>query len=163
MAQAIRRHADLDGDYYVTGRELRDAAAELFYSMVDESHPDSLNENELAAGLSEILRDFAPPGNRGFFGLNRGAGSAGPMWARAAFEMGDTDNDGKLTLAEVTDLVTRLACLSDRDNNDKLDEREIIEGLDRLAVPNPSPQLSPYRRTFQNRLPARRNGGGVVR
>jgi spore coat protein H len=139
MAQAIRKSADADGDYQLSGRELRDAAADLFYQFVDENHPDALTETDLANGLTGLVRDFAPQSTRGFFGFNRGAGSAATLWAKAIFRDADTDNDGKLTLVEVTNFVDRLACLADHDQNSKLDEREIIEALDLLAAPQDGP------------------------
>jgi spore coat protein CotH len=170
MGQAIRKSADIDRDYYLSSRELRDGSAALFYTLVNEEHPESMSETELAAGLTPLLRDYAPQSTRGFFGFNRGAGNAGTLWAQAIFRAADSNGDGRLNLDEFTTLADRMACLADRDQDDKLDEREIIEALDHIADPDgPAAGAENNRRSNLNSAPpaqgrpARRNGVRGVR
>jgi spore coat protein CotH len=137
MAQAIRAFADDDWDFQVSGREARDAVAALFYSGVTEAQPDALSERQLAVALAPWVSGSKGESSGGLMAFLRGGPGAPTLWAKAMFRDGDTDHDGKLTLDELTDLVSRLVCLADRDQNSRLDEREIIEGLDMLAVPNP--------------------------
>jgi hypothetical protein len=144
MAAAARKAADADGDYKLSGREVRDAAAALFYDCADRSSPPALTEAQLAAGLVSILAPYAPQDRggrgRGFlgFGGNRAAArgaAAAALWARAIFRDADDDHDAKVTLAELSALARRVFCVADRDQEDKLDEREVAEGLDSLAAP----------------------------
>jgi hypothetical protein len=137
---------------------------------VNEEHPESMSETELAAGLTPLLRDYAPQSTRGFFGFNRGAGNAGTLWAQAIFRAADSNGDGRLNLDEFTTLADRMACLADRDQDDKLDEREIIEALDHIADPDgPAAGAENNRRSNLNSAPpaqgrpARRNGVRGVR
>ncbi|HEY7115309.1 MAG TPA: hypothetical protein VH475_01915, partial [Tepidisphaeraceae bacterium] len=44
------------------------------------------------------------------------------------------DHDGKLTRDEMILLLDRAFCVADRDQDDRLDEREIAEALDLLAT-----------------------------
>src|SRR5258706_10740858 len=139
MAQAIRKFADDDSSYTLTGREARDAAAALFYDGVSEQTPETIEQHELIALLKPLLREYAPQSSDGggFLSLLMGGTSnAAALWAKAIVRDADIDRDGKITLAELTDLVDRLFCLADRDQDGRLDEREIIEALDMLAAPN---------------------------
>jgi hypothetical protein len=137
MAQALRRYADEDSDYKLSGREARDAVAALFYNGVSEAEPESMDLRELTAALAPVVREFAPETARGFLGIKwHGASTSASLWASAIFRDADTDRDGRVTLAELTDLVGRQMCLADRDQDGALDEREIIEGLDLLAAPD---------------------------
>jgi hypothetical protein len=144
MAQALRRFADDDSDYTISGREARDAVATFFYNAVSEEHPDELTERELAAALTPIVREYVPSASRGLLGIMwNGSSTAAGIWAQAVFRDGDTDHDGKVTLPELTDLVERLFCLADRNQDGVLDEREIIEALDMLAAPESGPVPAP--------------------
>jgi len=144
MAQALRRFADDDSDYLISGREARDAVAAFFYNAVDEEHPDAMTERELAVALTPLVRQYVPSASRGLFGIMwNGSSTSAGMWASAIFRDADTDHDGKVTLPELTDLVQRLLCLADRDQDGDLDEREIIEGLDMLAAPESGPAAAP--------------------
>lgn len=144
MAQALRRFADDDSDFTISGREARDAVATFFYNAVSEGHPDEMTERELAAALTPLVREYAPSASRGLFGIMwNGSSTAAGMWASAIFRDADTDHDGKVTLPELTDLVQRLICLADRDQDGVLDEREIIEALDMLAAPESGPAPAP--------------------
>jgi spore coat protein H len=137
MAQAIRRFADNDSDYKLSGREARDAVAALFYNGVSEAQPESMDLRELTATLTPLVKEFVPQASPGLFGINwHGSSTSAGIWATAIFRDADTDRDGKVTLAELTDLAARLTCLADRDQDGGLDEREIIEGLDMLAAPD---------------------------
>ncbi len=143
MAQSLRRYADEDSDYKLSGREARDAVAALFYNGVSEAQPESMDLRELTAALTPLVREvqvaevFAPEASRGLFGINwHGSSTSATLWASAIFRDADTDRDGRVTLAELTDMVERLICLADRDQDSALDEREIIEGLDMLAAPD---------------------------
>jgi hypothetical protein len=139
MAQAIRKFADADSNYTLSGREARDAAAALFYDGVSEQTPETIEQHELIALLKPLVREYAPQSSEGggFLSLLMGGSSnAGALWAKAIVRDADVDRDGKITLAELTDLVDRLFCLADRDQDGRLDEREIIEALDMLAAPN---------------------------
>ena len=110
--------------------------AALFYNGVSEAQPESMDLRELSAALAPLVRDSAPQTTRGLFGINwHGSSTSASLWASAIFHDADTDRDGRVTLAELTDLVERLICLADRDQDSALDEREIIEGLDMLAAP----------------------------
>lgn len=145
MAEAVRRAADTDGDYRLTPREVRDAAASLFYQLVDEENPDSIDAQELARGLTPLMNGFGGGSNarsRGFFGFMSGNTSTGAAWANALFRAADTDADGKLTLVELTTFADQLHCLADRDQNGLLDDREIIEALDLLAAPTAEPSTT---------------------
>jgi len=153
MAQAIRRLADKNGDFAISPREARDAAAVLYYQVASEAHPESIDQAQLAVGLEQIVGAFGargieeaprpPAGNpaRGdpTRGWSRQRGrvtvSAGQSWSRAIFEFADSDGDGKLTLAELLAATDRLCCLTDPDHTDRLNERELTEGLDELVAP----------------------------
>lgn len=133
---------------------------------IPRASPLNRNFAELTAALTPLLRDYVPQSTRGFFGFSRGADNAATLWAQAIFRAADTDKNGKLTLDEFTTLADRLACLADRDQDDKLDEREIIEALDSIAeAESPSAQGEFLRRSARNQpparepAPARRNGG----
>jgi Ca2+-binding EF-hand superfamily protein len=117
----------------------------LYYQAADDDHPESLDAAELTAALTPLLanygnRERAPQPQRGFLSFFRGNGGAGSdaatLWANAIVRDADTDRDGRVTLDELINLVDRLFCTADRDQNGTLDEREIIEALDQLAAPN---------------------------
>jgi len=148
MAQAVRQQADKDGDFHISPREARDAAAALYYQLADEDKPESIDAKTLAERLDPIVATLgARPAqdlnrlrdeNRG--GRNRRPAQpaliqAGEMWARAIMTAADADGDGKLTLAELTAAADRGFCLADLDHTGRLGDRELIEALDGVAAP----------------------------
>jgi spore coat protein H len=153
IAQAIRKFGDHDGDFQISGREARDAAAVFYYLAADDEHPESVGVAELTAALTPLLAAHSnrergqQQQQRGFLSFFRGNGGGGAgagseaatLWANAIVRDADTDRDGRVTLDELINLVDRLFCTADRDQNGTLDEREIIEALDELAAPNGVP------------------------
>jgi hypothetical protein len=139
MAKAIRQTADADGDFRLSDRELRDAAAALFFELVDESNPGSIHLRRAADGLEPLVAEKEAR-SRGFWGMGgKDAGTAGFGWARAIFLDADDDLDGRVSLDEITVFVSRLFCTADDDRDGLLDEREVIEALDSIVAPRQPP------------------------
>ena len=135
MARAVRQQADADGDFGLSAREARDAVAALFFRVVNEENPEALVPRELRDGLNPLISEFSNGGrSRGFFGLGGGNSDAAMAWARVIFRDADTDGDLKVTLEELTAMVDRTFCLADRDQDGRLDEREVLEGFDLVAA-----------------------------
>src|SRR5260221_6135149 len=116
-------------------REATAAAEALFARAAKGKDAQTIDERELAAALAPLLTEFAQQSqsSRGFLSFLHGTPSVAKLWAKAIVQAADTDVDGRLTLAEMTELAERIFCLADRDQDDRLDEREIIEALDLLA------------------------------
>jgi spore coat protein CotH len=143
MAQGIRLVGDDDGDYLLSGREAREAAASLFYTATTRASQDSITEADLAAALAPLMRDVRGAAPNGLMSFIRGKPSAAGLWAEAVLHAADTDRDHRLTLPELATLAERLLCESDRDQDSRLDEREIIEALDALATPGAAAERAP--------------------
>jgi len=143
LAQGVRLVGDDDGDYLVSGREARDAAASLFYNALTDDKQTLITENQLATALAPLMRDVRGGSPNGFMSFIKGRPSAAGLWAKAVFRAGDTDHDNRLTLDEMTSLAERMLCEADRDQDSRLDEREIIEALDALATPTAATAAPP--------------------
>ncbi|HSI33324.1 MAG TPA: CotH kinase family protein [Tepidisphaeraceae bacterium] len=150
MAQAVRQAADKDGDFHVSPREARDAAAALYVQLADEDKPESIDAKTLAARLDPLVTAFSArpaqdvarlnqPRDRGRRQPQPDLISPGEQWARVILAFADADHDGKLTVAELTAATDRLFAQADADRTGLLGEREILEALDDVAAPEKAP------------------------
>jgi hypothetical protein len=89
------------------------------------------------------MRDVRGAAPNGLMSVIRGKPTAAGLWAKAVLHAADTDRDHRLTLPELATLAERLLCESDRDQDSRLDEREIIEALDALATPGAAAERAP--------------------
>jgi hypothetical protein len=147
MGQAVRQQADKDGDFHVSPREARDAAALLYFQLADEDKPEAIVAKTLAARLDPIVSQLGARPAQDLNRLNpprdrdrRRPNPAdlippGAQWAKAIMAFADADHDGKLTLDEVTAATDRLFAQADADRSGLLDEREVTEALDDVAAP----------------------------
>jgi spore coat protein CotH len=85
---------------------------------------------------------FGPGGPGGPGGFGPGGFGPGNAWAKPLLEALDTDKDGKVSKDELLAGARKFFKDTDKDKKDKLDEKQIAEGLSRLlpAPPGFGPQ-----------------------
>jgi hypothetical protein len=138
LAFALLAHADRDRDFRLSPVEW-DAAARSFHAAASTATPKGgFDWSAAARALDPLLAPYTNAGARYFPTPNAPADAAAKvppaLWAHALCRTADPDRSGHVTAAEFLTAAQHLFCPADKDQDGRLDERELAEALDDLGA-----------------------------
>lgn len=147
LSRPIMTAVDADKDGKLSLDEVKSAMKRLFKEC-GGVEGKSIDDKALAAAIDRLLPP--PPMPKGV--QPKFKFSFGGMVSGNLIKQADGDNDKRLTLDEMQSTAEKLFKEWDKDKNGGLDDKELIEGLNRLFVParpavQPNPKSSQVRST----------------
>jgi spore coat protein CotH len=159
LAGPIRAAADKNKDGKLSKDEMHAAVKSLFAAL-DKDHKGELNQDALTDGINKLLpgpggpggpggRPGGPPGGPGAPPGGPGGrprfgppgGGLGGMFARTI--IAKAGKDGKVNAERLLAAADKLFVEVDKDKDGKLDDKELIDGLNQLMPPGGPPGGGP--------------------
>jgi hypothetical protein len=135
IGHALVTACNTNGNGEVTRAELKTAAL-TWFNYWDTDTNGALSPAELLTGLQQLLPEPQPP--PGLQPPPEGLTPAGHL-AKKIFTLADTDNDGSLTFAEVSEFLDGNFARWDLDGNGSLNAQECALAFDELFRPDFAP------------------------
>lgn len=130
LAKPVMTGVDSDKNGKLSLDEVK-SAAKRFFQECGGAEGKSIDEKSLAATIDRLLPP--PPMPKGF--QPKFKFSFGGMIAGNLLKQADGNNDRRLTLDEMTAAAEKFFKQWDKDKNGSLDDKELLEGLNRLLLP----------------------------